>query len=82
MITKTTMSAQKFAVHILLAHKPQFGFVIRRGQYVEMMPPTSFSQAELEAMPTYRAPLSKYIYLYPCGHEFHTVEEIEQFINN
>jgi hypothetical protein len=71
-----------FTALICLEHKPHFGFVIRRGQYVAMMPTTSFSQAELEAMPTYRAPLSKYIYLYPCGHEFHTVEEIEHFINN
>jgi len=71
-----------FTVLILLAHKPHFGFVIRRGQYVEMMSSTSFTQEQLNAMPTYMAPLQKYIYLCPNGHKFHTVEQIGQFINN
>ena len=71
-----------FTALIRLEHKPHFGFVIRRGQYVAMMPTTSFSQAELEAMPTYYVPLRKYSYMYPSGHEFHSLDEISEYVNN
>lgn len=71
-----------FTALIILAHKPEHGFVIRRGQYVEMMPTTSFTQEQLNNMDRVVAPLQKYIVLYPNGHEFHSLNQICEFVNN
>jgi len=71
-----------FTALICLEHKPHFGFVIRRGQYVEMKPTTSYTQEQLNEMPTYYVPLRKYSYMYPNGHEFHSLDEITEYVNN
>jgi len=71
-----------FTALIRLEHKPHFGFVIRRGQYVEMMPTSSFTQEQLNEMTTYYVPLQKYGYMYPNGHEFHSLDEISEYVNN
>ena len=65
---------------ISLAHKPQMGYVIKRGKYVQVSPLAMYTQKEIENMPRYYAGLKEYSYLYSQAHTFKTLEEINNFV--
>jgi hypothetical protein len=71
----------QFTVVIRLAHKPHFGYVYKRGKYVEMLPLKRYKQKELLSMPTYFAPLQKYNYLFSMGYTFHSVDSIATYLD-
>ena len=72
----------EFTALICLEHKPHVGFVIRRGQYVEIKQTTSYTPSQLSQMLTFYLPQRKYTYMYYNGREFHSLDEISDFVNH
>ena len=72
----------EFTALICLENKPHVGFVIRRGQYVEVKQTTSYTQSQLSQMLTFYLPQRKYTYMYHNGREFHSLDEISDYVNN
>lgn len=72
----------RFTVLFLLAHNPNLGYVFRRGQYQELLPTTRFTQDELNRMTTYILPRPQYTYVFAMAHEFRTLQDIGNYVNN
>jgi hypothetical protein len=70
-----------FTAVIRLSHNPHKAFVLKRGWFVELSPTTRYSKDDLERMPTYHACLPQYNYIYSMGHTFHTLDEIDVYVN-
>jgi hypothetical protein len=71
-----------FTVLILHETKPELGYVVRRGAYVEMLPTTKFTPDQLNQMTRIVAPKQKYMYIYPHGELFHSIEQIDHYVNS
>jgi hypothetical protein len=71
-----------FTVRFLLAHNTNLGFVFRRGQYQELLPTTRFTHDQLNQMTTYTLPRQQYTYLFAMAHEFRTLQDIGNYVNN
>lgn len=72
----------QYTVHLRLEHKPNLGYVYKRGVYVQMTPTTWYTPEVLAAMKTYTVPYRKYNYIYALGDSFRTLEELEDYINS
>ena len=70
----------EFTTLICIENKPHVCFVIRRGQYVEIKQTTSFTQKQLSQMLTFYLPQRKYTYMYHNGREFHSLDEISDYV--
>jgi hypothetical protein len=65
---------------ISLAHKPDMGYVIKRGQYIQVSSIAMYTQREIEKMPRYYASMKEYSYLYSHAHTFKTLDEINDYV--
>jgi hypothetical protein len=71
----------EFTALILLSHKPELGFVMIKKQFYQTSPMTKFSNSKLDNMPTFYVSLQKYKFLTSIENTFHSLEELEAFIN-